>query len=153
MLHSKKTLVVIAVLVGLYTIGVNSEPTSTSPAKIEKPKPDKPKEFNKVLNSQACSLMINRHQEYMYDTTLWWENEYSIDQVIKSVELYLSVMENIKTDSDLKPYFRDMITEAKSHETFMKKYRTLDHPKWFEILTSEGWAYSDTTKYCQRYVS
>jgi hypothetical protein len=61
-------------------------------------------------------------------------------------------MENIKTDSDLKPYFRDMITEAKSHETFMKKYRTLDHPEWFEILTSEGWAYSDTTRYCQRYV-
>jgi hypothetical protein len=152
MLHSKKTLIVIAVLVGLYTIGVNSETTSTSPAKIETAKPDKPKEFNKVLNSQACSLMINRHQEYMYDTTLWWENEYSIDQVIKSVELYLSVMENIKTDSDLKPYFRDMITEAKSHETFMKKYRTLDHPKWFEILTSEGWAYSDTTKYCQRYL-
>jgi hypothetical protein len=151
MLHSKKTLIVIAVLVGLYTIGVNSD-TSKSPAKIETAKPDKPKEFNKVLNSQACSLMINRHQEYMYDTTLWWEKEYSIDQVIKSVELYLSVMENIKTDSDLKPYFRDMITEAKSHETFMKKYRTLDHPEWFEILTSEGWAYSDTTKYCQRYL-
>jgi hypothetical protein len=151
MLHSKKTLIVIAVLVGLYTIGVNSD-TSNSPAKIETAKPDKPKEFNKVLNSQACSLMINRHQEYMYDTTLWWEKEYSIDQVIKSVELYLSVMENIKTDSDLKPYFRDMITEAKSHETFMKKYRTLDHPEWFEILTSEGWAYSDTNKYCQRYL-
>ena len=152
MLHSKKTLIVIAVLVGLYTIGVNSEPTSTSPAKIEKPKSDKPKEFDKNLNSQACSYMINSHQSYMYDTTLWWEGDYTIDQVIKSVQSYISTMENIKTDSDLKPYFRDMIVQAKTHESFMKKYRTLDHPKWFEILTSEGWSYGDTTKYCQRYL-
>jgi hypothetical protein len=152
MLHSKKTLVVIAVLVGLYTIGVNSEPTSTSPAKIENPKPDKPKKFDKKLNKSACINMFDYHAGYMYDTTLWWEKQYTIDQLLNSVGNYIQSMENIKTDSDLNPYFRDMITEAKTHESFMKKYRTLDHPNWFKILNSEGWVYKDAIDYCQRYV-
>lgn len=151
MLHSKKTLIVIAVLVGLYTIGVNSD-TSNSPAKIETAKPNKPKEFDKDLNKAACINMFDYHAGYMYDTTLWWEKQYTIDQLANATGNYISAMENIKTDSDLKPYLRAMITYAKTHQKYMKEYKTLDNQKWFDILSEESFVYNNAIDYCQKYV-
>jgi hypothetical protein len=151
MLHSKKTLIVIAVLVGLYTIGVNSE-TYNSPAKIETAKPDKPKEFDKKLNKAACIDMNDLHVSYMWTTTKWWDKEYTIDQLANATGNYISAMEKVKADSDLKPRLRAMITYAKIHQKYMKEYRTLDNQKWFDILNQEGWVYNRALDYCQRYV-
>ena len=150
MLHSKKTLIVIAVLVGLYTIGVNSD-TSVSPAKIEIANPDKPKEFDKDLNKSACIKMFDYHAGYMWTTTKWWDKEYTIDQLANATGSYISSMEKIKTDSDLKPYFKDMIGHAKIHQEYMKEYKTLDNQKWFEILNEEGLVYNRAIDYCQKY--
>jgi hypothetical protein len=151
MLHYKKTLIVIAVLVGLYTIGVNSD-TSNSPAKIETAKPDKPREFDKDLNRSACINMFDYHAGYMYDTTLWWEKQYTIDQLANATGNYISSMEKIKADLDLKPYLRAMITYAKTHQKYMKEYRTLDNQKWFDILSEESFVYNNAIDYCQKYV-
>ena len=151
MLHSKKTLVVIAVLVGLYTIGVNSETASESPAKIEK-QVAKPKEFDKKLNKAACIDMFGIHVGYMTDQTKWWDKEYTIDQLANSVDNYIIGMKNLKTDSDLNPYFRDMIAQARLDQQFMRKYKTLDIEKWFERTNVEGESYNKAVKYCQRYV-
>jgi hypothetical protein len=96
--------------------------------------------------------MFDYHAGYMYDTTLWWEKQYTIDQLLNSVGNYIQSMENIKTDSDLNPYFRDMIDQAKIHQKYMKDYRTLDNQKWFDILHEEGWVYKDAINYCQKYV-
>lgn len=150
MLHSKKTLIVIALLVGLYTIGVNSE-SSVSPAKIETAKPE-PKEFNKKLNKAACSDIVNYHSGYMYDTTLWWEGKYTIDQLVNATGNYISAMKKIKADSDLKPYLRSIINHGEIHQRYMKEYKTLDNQKWFDMLNQEGWAYRNVLDYCQKYV-